>query len=110
MGLKIKRIIPILVLAIFLISCETPEETPKEKQQDKPAQTTNIECASDADCLTGGCSGQICGAKERVKGLITTCEWREEYACLRLTSCSCINNTCQWEENNNYGDCISNLK
>jgi len=29
-------------------------------------------------CIVGGCSGQICSDQE---GLVTTCEWREEYAC-----------------------------
>jgi len=29
-------------------------------------------------CKVGGCSGQLCTDQE---GLVTTCEWREEYAC-----------------------------
>lgn len=68
------------------------------------------ECTTDLDCATGGCSGQICGLKEKVKDIITTCEWREEYGCLRLTNCRCINDKCQWEENSAYKNCIDNLK
>ncbi|RLI93229.1 MAG: hypothetical protein DRO89_00590 [Candidatus Altiarchaeales archaeon] len=68
-----------------------------------------MECTQDSDCGTGGCSGQICGLKERVKDIITTCEYRPEYDCLRLTSCKCIDGKCQWEENNAYLECMKNL-
>ena len=93
----------LILMVIFLISCAPIEEKPAEKPN-------TAECATDADCATGGCSGQICGAEEKVKGLITTCEWREEYACLKLASCSCINNTCQWEEHNAYRNCLTMVK
>src|SRR5690606_11183100 len=34
--------------------------------------------ATAKQCYVGGCSGQICSDQE---GVISTCEWREEYAC-----------------------------
>ncbi len=37
-----------------------------------------------AECFVGGCSGQVCSDQE---GLITTCEWREEYACYGDATC-----------------------
>ena len=86
-----------LILALFLISCEQIEE----KQ--------TVECSSDLDCATGGCSGQICGVKEKVKDIITTCEYLEEYNCLRLSSCGCVDDKCQWEENNDYRECMNNF-
>jgi len=67
-------------------------------------------CTSDSDCGTGGCSGQICGFKEEVEGIITTCEWVEEYGCLQETECGCVDGTCKWVENEGYIDCISNLQ
>jgi len=75
----------------------------------KEIKETDIECTQDSDCGTGGCSGQICGLKEKVKDIITTCEYKPEYDCLNLTSCKCIDGTCQWEENNAYTECMENL-
>jgi eight-cysteine-cluster-containing protein len=68
-----------------------------------------VECTQDPDCGTGGCSGQICGLKEEVGNITTTCEYRPEYDCLQLTSCKCINGECKWEENDAYLECMENL-
>lgn len=38
----------------------------------------------DQTCYVGGCSGQICSDRE---GVISTCEWREEYACYQNAIC-----------------------
>jgi len=35
-------------------------------------------------CFVGGCSGQICSDEE---GTVSTCEWREEYACYQDATC-----------------------
>lgn len=68
-----------------------------------------IECASDDDCEPGGCSGQLCLSKSRSSNIITTCEWRDEYACFQVDNCLCINNECQWERNFDYFECINNI-
>lgn len=96
-----KKII-LLILILFLVSCE-------KQITEKPIEKPLIECIVRSDCAAGGCSNQVCGAKEKVKGIITTCEWKEEYGCLKLTSCSCINNKCQWEENKEYRNCMNNI-
>ena len=104
--IKVRKIILFLVLVLFLIRCE-------EQIKEKPVDIVDIkdtECSSDSDCATGGCSGQICGEKEKVKDIVTTCEYLPEYDCLRLTDCRCINDKCQWEENNAHKDCIKNIE
>ena len=68
------------------------------------------ECATDLDCGTGGCSGQICGTKDKVKDIVTTCEWKEEYGCYKETGCSCINGKCQWKETSEFLDCMETAK
>jgi hypothetical protein len=40
--------------------------------------------AATKQCFVGGCSGQICSDQE---GVISTCEWREEYACYQSATC-----------------------
>jgi len=53
-------------------------------------------CEKDADCVRGGCSGQVCQSQKEGP-LATTCEWRECYnAALYCMECRCVNNKCQW--------------
>jgi len=70
----------------------------------------NIECVKDTDCGIGGCSGQVCVPVDKIGDIITTCEFREEYNCLRLTSCSCINESCRWKETPEYKRCVEEVK
>lgn len=67
------------------------------------------ECASDSGCGTGGCSGQVCGPKDAMAGLITTCEYRPEYDCLKLASCGCVEGSCQWRQSQLYRECIGRI-
>jgi len=92
---------------ILVSSCavETQKQVPEEQES-----LNMVECKTDDDCATGGCSGQVCRPKEKVKDLFTTCEWRPEYGCLKMTSCSCIDGKCIWGENQAYLDCIAGLE
>lgn len=38
-------------------------------------------------CMVGGCSGQLCGDGMLKSDLITTCEYRPEYACYQSATC-----------------------
>jgi eight-cysteine-cluster-containing protein len=59
--------------------------------------STNGPCASDADCMTGGCSGQVCQSTSE-DPIITTCEWTDCYAAKAYgVSCGCLSSTCQWK-------------
>lgn len=51
-------------------------------------------CTSDGDCRPTGCSGTLCATED----VISTCEWRPEYACYRppTTSCGCFEGRCSW--------------
>ena len=56
----------------------------------------NSPCSEDADCETSGCSGQICGAKNR--GGFSTCEYKECYSAQIFNlSCGCNEEKCQWK-------------
>jgi len=72
-------------------------------------QTPIVECSNDNACVTGGCSNQLCGKKGEIENIVTTCEWKEEYDCLKLTQCKCIENKCQWEQTQEYQQCLANL-
>src|SRR3990172_9277906 len=64
-----------------------------------PAETQEpelIECNADADCVSTGCSGQLClpRGKVQAKPMFTTCDYRDEYGCLKETSCGCQEGRC----------------
>ena len=52
------------------------------------------ECTTDADCVTAGCSGEVCAAKASAEGLMTTCEIRPCFAA--LDTCGCVEGVCSW--------------
>lgn len=52
------------------------------------------ECASDADCATGGCGGEVCTTAAAVPELMTTCEGRICFTV--LDSCGCVDGMCRW--------------
>jgi len=68
------------------------------------------ECSRDADCAVGGCSGQVCTAAEKAKNLVTTCEWKSEYDCYKLTTCSCLDGKCQWMPSRKFNLCLDEKK
>ena len=58
--------------------------------------STNSECQTDEDCITTGCSNQICQSKNEEE-LMTTCEFIECFDARKFkVSCKCIDNKCQW--------------
>ncbi|MEO8699808.1 MAG: DUF6748 domain-containing protein [Kofleriaceae bacterium] len=55
-------------------------------------------------CFVGGCSGQVCSDQE---GVITTCEWREEYACYATATCERQGDgACGWTPTAELDSCL----
>ncbi len=53
-----------------------------------------VQPAAAAACFVGGCSSQVCSDRE---GVITTCEFRPEYACYQDAQCARQSNgACGW--------------
>ena len=60
-----------------------------------------------APCYVGGCSSQVCSDRE---GVITTCEFRPEYACYRESFATCErqgDGSCGWTPNADLSACIA---
>ena len=121
--MKINLVLCILVLIILVSACtaqapkvskpvnktvnQTNETTSCEKQgtcgqpTPQPPETgfcgwaTGAPCLHDSDCKAGGCSGQVCGARDQ--GMMTTCEYSECYDAEKYhASCLCVNGICGW--------------
>jgi hypothetical protein len=59
----------------------SPEPLPTSPPMPEPEPAPPVSAGS---CYVGGCSGQICSDQE---GAISTCEYREEYACYKSARC-----------------------
>ncbi|MDP2934581.1 MAG: eight-cysteine-cluster domain-containing protein [bacterium] len=110
---KSKWLIPAIVVVgiIFLglgtwagynhwVKSRNSQQPPQEQPKDITGfcgQSTNGPCSKNEDCMSGGCSGQVCQSKNE-EPIITTCEYAECYnaAAYNLT-CGCKNNQCQWK-------------
>lgn len=60
--------------------------------------STNGSCSLDGDCITGGCSNQICQSSSE-EPVTTTCEWKDCYDSDKYgVECKCVQGQCQWSK------------
>lgn len=58
------------------------------------------------DCYVGGCSSHVCSDQP---GVITTCEWQDEYACYQTATCERQGDgLCGWTETPELNACLGN--
>ncbi len=75
--------------------------TPMADKKPAPAPGGGTELTA---CRATGCSGQICAEED----LITTCEFREEYACYQNARCERQpDGGCGWTETPELRQCLS---
>jgi hypothetical protein len=59
-------------------------------------------------CVAGGCSGHLCIAEDSPSG-ITTCEFRDEYACYQGATCARQpDGACGWSPTPELEACLAN--
>ncbi|MBI2549690.1 eight-cysteine-cluster domain-containing protein [Candidatus Woesearchaeota archaeon] len=103
-------IVAVLAAVVMFAGCKTQTDGKQPPLQPQPPkENVTVECSSDSDCGVGGCSGQVCTAASEAAGVITTCEYRAEYDCLKLTSCGCVEGKCAWKETAGYMGCLDKL-
>ncbi len=60
-------------------------------------------------CKVGGCSSQLCGEASDMDGMVTTCEFRAEYACYQKAKCERqTTGKCGWTEDASLTQCLKN--
>ncbi len=79
---------------------KAPEPVPT-----KPAATSTPKESPVGKCYVGGCSGQICSG---TPGAISTCIYREEYACYQKATCERQSTgVCGWTETQELTSCLN---
>lgn len=60
-------------------------------------------------CAVAGCSGQLCVSAEEAANMVTTCEFRAEYACYKEASCEPqADGRCGWTQDARLYQCLAN--
>jgi len=75
-----------------------------------PVEPIILPPTPDKSCYLGGCSGQLCGDIS-IKDVVTTCEYRDEYACYGPPVSVCerqLSGQCGWTETAELNSCLLN--
>ena len=76
---------------------KTTVQEPSQPKEGFCGTSTYGKCQKDSDCISGGCSSQVCQSRSE-ESIITTCEWRECYNAKTYNlECKCLNQKCQWD-------------
>ena len=60
-------------------------------------------------CAVAGCSGQLCVSADEAGDIVTTCEYRAEYACYKEASCEPqADGKCGWTPTEGLRRCLAN--
>jgi eight-cysteine-cluster-containing protein len=71
------------------------------------ATPAGCNCFIDADCARAGCSSELCVSAEDAAGIVSTCDYKDWYNCLPLSSCGCNAGKCAWDQNEEYLECLA---
>jgi hypothetical protein len=87
----------ILLAILFVVACGG-------KSNPAPTPGTGSDVA-EKECKPGGCSGTICTDEE---GMMTTCEWKPEYACYKEAECKRQSDgACGWTQSETLTTCLA---
>jgi hypothetical protein len=86
----------LLAVLVFAAACGGKEPAP----QPPPGQPGGAQT-----CIKTGCSGTVCASEE----MVSTCEYKPEYACYKTATCEWqANGGCGWRENAELTACLAN--
>jgi hypothetical protein len=90
-----------LSMSFFLAACGG-KSSPAPQPDPEPDPTPAITCAP------AGCSGTICADAATAGDIMTTCEYRNEYACYQTATCEVqASGECGWTETTELTDCLA---
>jgi eight-cysteine-cluster-containing protein len=86
-----------LALFLFAAACGSSSSPPATKPAPAPAPTS--------ECIKTGCSGTVCA--EPGKDVMTTCEYKPEYACYQNATCARqAGGACGWTQTPELTACL----
>jgi eight-cysteine-cluster-containing protein len=89
-----------IALLLFLLACGSKGNPPSQPSAPDPAPAAG-------DCVKSGCSGTVC--TEPGNEMVTTCEFKAEYACYRDAACERqADGNCGWTQTPALTACLAN--
>lgn len=74
------------------------------------SDTDQFTVANSLSCKRGGCSGQLC-LDSRIQDMVTTCEFKPEYACYQAAECKVqADGNCGFTPSDTLTACLNNAK
>ncbi|MCR4330700.1 MAG: hypothetical protein NUV49_02355 [Patescibacteria group bacterium] len=84
-------------------------DAPRKETPEAPVVNEGV--SQGGGCVPAGCSGQLCIEEELAGEIVTTCEYRPEYACYRTAVCERQKSgTCGWRETEELRICTVEAK
>lgn len=89
------------VMESYPRQCRTPDGKHFVEDVSGPIQAN--------ECAVAGCSRQLCVSADEAENIMTTCEYRAEYACYKEAYCGPqADGKCGWSETAELRACLSN--
>ena len=84
-------------------------ETQQTPNSEIPVGGNTTEPIMANGCAVAGCSAQLCVSVEEAANIVSTCEYKAEYACYKEASCEPQGNgKCGWTETAELKACLKN--
>ena len=84
-------------------TCKTPDGSVFTEKTVQP------HVAASPKCVSAGCSSHVCTEESEAANIVTTCEYKAEYACYRSAKCERqMNGHCGWTKTPALDTCLKN--
>ena len=97
------------VMESYPRQCRTPDgRVFVEEIAQQPEESTSTDAMQANGCAIAGCSGQLCVSADEASTIVTTCEYRSEYACYKEASCETqADGKCGWTQSDDLKKCLA---
>ena len=98
----------LLIIVAFLTSTRSFQSNNDDNFKEDVAEATLFPETNPKECKISGCSGTIC-IDASAEDVITTCEYRSEYACYKAAICEKQEDgKCGWTQTEELKNCLEN--
>jgi eight-cysteine-cluster-containing protein len=97
----------LFLTAVLAVACGGTSSAPPPTTPAPSGSANTGDPAQPGSCIATGCSGTVCA--EPGKEVMTTCEYRAEYACYPSATCEKqADGTCGWTQTAELTACLAN--
>lgn len=101
------RIVSLVIPALLLVASACGSKSPPPSEgpgtQEPPTGGAPMEA-----CVPAGCSNTLCVSASEAGDTMTTCEWRDEYACYQSATCERqADGACGWTMTDELQACLA---